>query len=159
MDPLTIGLMAASLGMSVYGNIKAAKDKEEAAQKQAFLDEQQANEILARQAANEAIMQDQAAYNESHYVAAMGGTGVLDTGIGGAIAIHTNLSRAIAAARHEAAYTSNMIRMGAQINTEIASNQVTAAYIRSGGQVLGAAGEVYLRHRKPTSTVKDLPTD
>lgn len=131
-----VPLIAAGIGagLQVYGQVKGASDRAEAAQAEAVLKNQQADELLSRELINEDVMRRQAGFEELH-----------TTQLGQVLAIHGNLKEGLRNSRRDAEFKARMLRSGADIDTKLASDLVSSSYIGAGGTLLGLGTQVYDR--------------
>lgn len=129
--------------MQVYGQIKGAKDQEEAAKRQQDLIGQQVQEMRYRQAINERVIRTKNEEMEGLYrvrAAAMGGGG---HGIADMIRNQKIMEENIADSRHELNYKIKQAELGAQIQTDLYSDQVAASYISGAGSLLASGAKAY----------------
>jgi uncharacterized protein HemX len=148
----------AGLGVSVYGQIKAAQDEAQARREKAANEEAQAVELMSREDVNESRMMDQERQQELNFgsrAAAAGGEG---TTLGGMLELHRQSEQAISFARRDAEFKAKMIRAGAQIDTNLASDAITAGTIGAAGSLLTGAAKAYDLYRGPSGAPQSLPT-
>lgn len=146
MSGIEIALAAAAVGgtaLNVYGNISGANAQEEAAQRNAALKREQADELLDRQIINERIMRRAAEKAERGYVASFASTGRGGGGVGGVLQIKEELEENIANTRRDAEFKAKMLRAGADIETSLASDAVSAAWISGAGTILTTGAQAY----------------
>lgn len=146
--PILAGAAVIGSGLEVYGNIKAAQQKSDAVKAEAALKEAQANELLDREKINEGLMQEQESSIESGYVSAFADTGREGGGIGGVIKLRNQLQKNIDISRREASFKAQMLRAGANIDTTLASQQLSASYIGGAGTILTRGAEAYSAFKK-----------
>lgn len=142
---------------SIYSQISAGQKEEEAAKKKQELANQQADEILSRELINEQAIRDQAFNAEKEYGAAFSATGREGGGIGGILAIRRNTVKALEYAKRDADFKSYMLRKGAEMDTQLASDAATASYITGAGTALTGAARIYQSESPPSSTTSSLP--
>jgi hypothetical protein len=160
MTGVEIGLGIAALvgtGAQVYGNVAAARSQEEAARREAEFKMIQADELMERQRINEQIMVEQGDEMGSAYVAAFASTGRGGGGVGGQLRIKRDVERSIANSHREAEFKAKMLRAGADVEMDLASDAVSAAWISSAGSVLTTGANVYNLY-KPNKKAENLPT-
>lgn len=153
---LAAGAAIVGTATSVYGQIKGAQAQSEANEAKANLQREEADELLDRQAMNEKILRQNAAQAGLEYSATVGSNGLDQSGIGGLLTIQKNLDQTVSDTRREADFKAKMLRAGADIETGLASDMVTASYIAGGGNILGAAAKGYSAF-KPPGTPTSLP--
>lgn len=135
-------------GAQIYGQIASAQAKKDAAEKEAALKGMQADEILQRQAINEQTMLEQSDRIEKDYGASLGAVHA-GGGIGGIMQIHANTLDNIKNSRRDAEFKSKMLRLGADIETSLASDAITASYISGAGTFLTSAAQSYSTFKGP----------
>jgi hypothetical protein len=153
------GMAAVGAGISIYGQIKAAQDKEEAAQFEAYLKGLQADEMMSREAINEGIMRDEAFRSGLAHQAAFSGTGREGGGIGGILTIKETTDRNIQLARRDAEFKASMLRKGADMDQKLASDLMTSGYIGAAGTLLTSSASLYgsySNYGKPSGDTKGL---
>lgn len=128
---------------SLIGSVSEADSRAGAAQKDAALKRMQADELLEREAINEALIREQSDMAEGEYATAFGATGREGAGIGGRLRIRNNTARTIANFRRDAEFKAKMLREGANIADSLASDAITAGYISGAGSLLQGAGKAY----------------
>lgn len=134
---------AAGAAVSIYGTISGAKARGEAAQADAQLKREQADELWSRSVVNEGVMRKQGAYEQFQLGASFNG---LAGGNNGAIiASNNNLNDAIINNRRDAEFKYKMLQAGADIDTKLASDVVAASYIGAVGTGLSTAANFYGR--------------
>lgn len=151
MDPITIGLLASTAlgtGLSIFGQIKGASAQAEAQARQADAKRFQAAELLQRQEINERIMREQAEFQERF--AGMRSRGTTNTGLGDVLRIRRDLESNLLTSRREAEFKAKMLRMGADVETQLASDLKTAGWLSSGGTLLTSAASTYNIMRGPS---------
>jgi len=144
MDPFTIALIAGA-GIQLYSSLSAAGAQRDAMERDAFLKGMQADELLARELINEQIMREQAEDVKKTYVSRAGSMGGGGLGLGGVVKMKYNLERTIANSRRDAEFKARMLRAGADIQTQLASDVYTAGLIGAGGTILTSAGKAHDR--------------
>lgn len=157
MSGVEIALAAAAVagtGMSIYGQISGAQAQAEAAKRNAELKNQQANELLAREAINEAAIRKVAGITATRYSSAAAATGFEGGGVGGQVEIFMNAQDAITNSQREAFFKASMLRQGAEIEASLASDAVTAAWITGAGSLLTTGAQVGSMYAKPGKGTK-----
>lgn len=127
---------AAGLGLSVVGTVLAAQAQKEAAEKEASLKRDQADELLSREAINEQILRDQSEDLTKDYGAAFAASGLGGSGIGGTLKLRSNLEQTLANSRRDAEFKARMLRAGADMQGQLASDVYTAGIITGAGTAL-----------------------
>jgi hypothetical protein len=150
-------MAAAGLATSVYGQIKSGADRAGAQEYQAALKNIQANELLEREAINEQIMREKAELMSLDYGAAFAASGREGAGLGGILKIHKNVEDSIANSRRDAEFKARMLRAGAEIDTKLASDLVSASYVGAGGTILTGVAKAYDIYAGPSSKTRSLP--
>lgn len=155
MDPFSI-IAGVGLLTQFVGGIMAGSAQAEAAERNARLKNQQADELLAREAINEQIMREQGERTVLGYQAAFSDTGREGGGIGGALTIHREVERSILNARRDAEFKARMIRAGAAEDVRLAGDLRTASILSGFGGVMSGAADIYMRHGV-SKKIQDLP--
>lgn len=144
MVPVVLaGMALAGTALSVYGQMKEAKSKAEAAERDAYLKGLQADEMMERQAINEDIMREQNERAGLQYQARFAGTGREGGGIGGILEMRRVLNRNIELSRRDAQFKASMLRAGAESDQKLASDFMTSGYITGAGTALTGATRAY----------------
>ncbi len=152
---VTLAITAAvGAGVNVAGTLMSANAKANADQQSAALKYKQADELMSREAINEDIMRTQEGRTEDQFRAASGSTGFANTGIGGVLRMRSDLSKNIGLSQRDAAFKAEMLRTGAQIDTNLASDERSAGYVAAAGSVLGGAEQVYSLYKKSSNPGK-----
>lgn len=155
-DPVTGGILIASTGMEVYGKIAAANAQSQARAQELKLKNIQADEILSREAVNEQVIQDNSKRTESAYSTAFAATGREGAGVGGQIQIHKFTQDQVANLNRDANFKANMIRAGANIEANLASDVVSASYISGAGTLLTSGLRAYDAFKGPSNVPNSL---
>lgn len=135
--PAVFGVIAViSAITSAIGAGMDASSKADAAVKDAQLKNSQAGELLSREQVNEGIIQQQSELAQGQYGAAFASTGREGAGIGGILRMRANTALTISNARRDAEFKASMLRQGANIATNLASDELTAGYITGSGTLL-----------------------
>lgn len=143
MVPVVLAAAAvAQTGLSIYGQMKEAKNKAEAAERDAYFKGLQADEMMERQAINEDIMREQSFLAQSKYRAEFAGTG-REGGIGSVLEMRRVLNRNIELSRRDAQFKASMLRAGAESDQKLASDFMTSGYITGAGTALTGATRAY----------------
>lgn len=143
-----LGVLAIKTGSEIYGQIASASAKEDAARRNALLKEQESEELLYRQFQNEQIVRENADNQVELAYAQAGMQGGASRGIAEAIEINRITTRNILMSRHEAEYKARMLKQGAEVESQLASDAMSASYITSAGTLLTGAGQGYLDYTK-----------
>ncbi len=138
--PLIIA--AVGTGTQVYGSISSANNQAEAQRRDAALKNEQANEILAREAINRTAIDKQTVLDQGAYAAAFAASGREGGGIGGQIDIFNSAQEIISNARREAKYKSDALRQGADIQASLASDIVSSSYYTGAGTLLTTGARI-----------------
>jgi hypothetical protein len=152
------GVAVAGTAVQMYGEYEAAQSKAESEARQAAMKRQQADEVQARQTINEGVMREQEYHSEGDYVTKVGGHGVEGSWFGGMMRMRQDLAYNIAATRREADFKAQMLREGADVNTQLASDSKTAGYLGIGASLITGAGKAYTAANKPSGIAQDLPS-
>lgn len=159
MTGVEVALLATTAlgtGANVAGNVMAANAQQNAAERNAALKNAQADELLSRQAVNERILRERSEESAAAYQGAAG-LGESGGGIGGVMKIKSDLEETIMNSRREAEFKAKMLRAGADIDLQLGSDAVTAAWITGAGNVLNTGANVYNIMKPPSTTVVQLP--
>lgn len=142
MSGIEIALGVASVvgtGLNIYGGLSAASAQAEAAKKNAALKNQQADELLYREAINEQNMQEAGEEIISRSNAKF--SGFADGNIGATLKARQKLLDNISYARREADFKSKQLRAGAEMDLTLSSDLATAGMFKTAGTVLSSAGD------------------
>ena len=165
------GLAVAGAGMQVTSMLTGAAAKKAAAEQDAFLKNQQADEMLRRQAINEVLMQKQILPMKEQASEVSGnlrttGASFGNSGVGGEMAVQKELNRNLTTlqtnlflSRRDAEYRAAQLRAGANIDTQLASDLMTSSYIGAGSTVLTTGAGAYDKFSKygpPSGTSSSL---
>lgn len=143
--------------VNAVGQISGANAQADAARKQAVLKNQQADELLSREAINEQILHDEAK-SEMLSGAHEAGGGSEGGGIGQALTIVKTLNQTIANNQRDAEFKAKMLRAGAEMDQTLASDYQVGGILKSGGTLLSGAGDIYKANMQPpSSTLASLP--
>ncbi len=159
MSWIAAAIAAVGAGVAIYGEIAGANSRADALRADSRNKNRQADELLARQRINEAILRDQSEFSQRDYVASFAATGVEGSGLGGVVRLRKNLEEQISNSRRDAEFKARMLRAGANVDSQLASDAMTAGYLRGTGTALTAAGSGYdsYNNAKPPSTTQNLP--
>lgn len=144
-------------GTSIIGNIQEAKRTEEAAQRNAQLKNMQAQELLERQAINEEIIRNQAHKSGLRYGSGFAARGGQGAGLGGILAMRRTAEQDIMNTRRDAEYRARLLRAGAQIELDLASDAMSAAYLQGFSTLLTGSTRTYNAMRPASSSTQSLP--
>lgn len=122
--------------ISAYGQVSAASSAAEAQQADAAAKREQAGELLQRQAINERIMQEQAERQQSAAGSGSAMSGLEGTSLGSIMTIRKTTLENIALSRRDAEFKAKLLRQGADVQTDLASDMITAGYISGAGTLL-----------------------
>lgn len=136
--------IAAVVGTAIQvgGSIDSASQKASAAKQDADLKDAQADELISREQINEGLIQDQSQINQKEYSAAFASSGREGSGIGGVLQLRSNTATTIANSQRDAQFKASMLRAGANISDNLASDEITAGYITGGGTLLTGATKI-----------------
>lgn len=146
---IPIILAAVGTGTQIYGQISAASAQAEAQKKDAEFKNIQANELLAREALNEIEIRRQGELTTARYSSAAAASGFETSGIGGQLDILDNVERMITNSNREARFKADMLRLGANVQTDLASDMVTSSYLTGAGTAIKTGASMYNALRKP----------
>lgn len=138
-----LALAVGSSVVSAVGGVYGAYASASALEKQAKQREMQANELLARQAINENIMRENELMMEKQAGAAFAATGRDGGGIGSILRMQKVLQSNLEMSRRDAEFKARLMRMGAESDMALASDQITAGWISGGGSLLNGAYQTY----------------
>jgi hypothetical protein len=122
--------------ISAYGQISSANSSAEAQRADAAAKREQAGELLERQAINERIMQEQSERQQSAAGSGSAMSGLEGTSLGSIMTIRKTTLENIALSRRDAEFKAKLLRQGADVQTELASDMMTAGYISGAGTLL-----------------------
>lgn len=136
------GAAAAGTALSVIQGLSAASSQADAKRQDAAFKQQQADEILAREAINRTAIENQVKHDQSLYAASFASAGWADGGIGGQIEIFNRAQEVISNSRREAQFKTDMLRKGAQMDFNLASDIVTSSYYTGAGSILTTGAKI-----------------
>lgn len=153
MDPFTI-MAVVGTGMQIYGAISGASQQQEAAEVNAEMKRLQAKELLERQSINEQLIREQSEDDQLH----IGGSSFGSTGIGDVLKVRRITEENISRSRRDAEFKATMLRKGADIETSLASDQMTGTILTGIGTGISAGATAYSRYKaySAPSEAKDL---
>lgn len=151
------GAAVAGAGLQIYGTVKGASAQAQAARQNAAIKAAQAQEIQDREIINEDIINKQSVRSQLAYESAAAGTGFSNAGLGGVLRLRQDLATTLSNVRRDADFKASMLRAGADIDTNLASDAVTASYIASSGTVLTTGANIYNQYKKGSS--QSLPSE
>lgn len=125
-------------GVQIYGQMSAASDQADAQEKEAKLKGLQADELLQREQINEQVMREREQVSEL-YTGSDSGT--QDSGLGAKLRLQRDLAQNIATSSRESEWKAQMLRMGGEADTRLASDIHQAAGYTAAGTAIGAAGK------------------
>jgi hypothetical protein len=145
MTGIETGLLIGAIGgtgLNFAGQLMGASAQADAAQRAAQLKRIQADELEKRELVNEGIIRENSARMENQYSTAFAATGG-GGGLGGVLEIRRQTERNIMNAREDSQFKEYMLRQGADIESQLASDAMTASYITGAGSVLGLGAKFY----------------
>jgi hypothetical protein len=151
-----LGMAAGGAMMQAGSSVSAGMSQADAAERNAYFKRLQAQELLERQKINEEIMKEQAEEAKHIYGSGSATSGLAGTGLGGKLKIHQRLQETLINTRREAEFKAKMLRAGADIETELASDMRSGAWLTGFGSLLGTGASIYRMERGPSSP-KSLP--
>lgn len=158
MTGIEEGVAVVAAATAIYGAVSAASAKASADKTNASLKNQQADELMSREMVNESLIQDQSFRSQLQYGAAADSTGVGGGGLGGLLTIQKNTAITIANDQRDAAFKAYMLQQGANMDTSLASDTMTAGYITAGSTLLNGVGKAYDAYEPASSTPTSLAT-
>jgi len=158
IEEVAAGVAIVGAGVSIYGQISGANAEADARKEKAALDEQQAAELESREAFNEIQIRDSSRINQLNFGSRAAGSGSEGVGLGGQLEIQRQTDLTLQVSQRDAAFKARMIRSGAAIETQLASDAQTAGYISAAGTLLTSAAKGYSLYRGASSTPTKLPT-
>ena len=139
--------------LGAIGGLMAASDQAALDNEKAQVAKEQADEIQAREVANENL-KNQAAYRAKlAFGAAFAGSGKAGTGIGSQLEIQRQTDQNNMISNEESQFQQKMLQTQAGIETQLGSEVSTAGYINAGGSVLGGATRAYGMSQPNTQTM------
>lgn len=157
MAAVAAGAAVVGAGVAIYGEIESGQAKANAAKLDAQLKNQQADELMSREANNEQLIQQQSERDQKDYGAAFAGSGREGGGIGGIMTIQKNTAITIANSQRDAEFKAKMLRAGANIATNLASDEVNASYITGAGTIITGAAKLSPSFAGASSSVASIP--
>lgn len=154
MTGIEEGAAIVGAGTAIYGAISSASAKASAAQQDAALKNEQADELLSREAVNEQLIQTQSTQSQLEYGAGAASMGREGGGIGGILQIQKNTAITMANSQRDAQFKAQMLRAGANIATNLASDELTSSYVTGAGTLLTGAAKAASLY-KPASSKTD----
>ena len=162
MDPISsailLGIRLIGAGVSFFGQMNAAADREKAAQNNFRLSQMQADEIEARQKINNDIAREEMQTLENAQLSNAAARGVGSAGgIGDQIAIHRIATRNMELANRDVAFKVQMLRLGAQYDLEGQQNVASSERISAlGGLSVNLSSSVmdYNKYSKSSTTTE-----
>lgn len=148
---MALGLAIISVigtGVQLIGGILSAASQSEASEANAQNKRAQAAELLDRQAINEQLMRDQGKATARMYASRAAYSKGEGAGIGGVLKIHSDVESNIMNSRRDAEFKAKMLRAGADIDSDLASDIYTAGVLTSVGGVMQGAGSAYSLYQK-----------
>ncbi len=147
---------AAGTALNAVGQVSSAHSQAEAQRKAAYLKQQQADELLARQKINEEILRERNT-KLVHEQGAIATGETSDQTIYGLAKYQRDLEDAVLDTRREAEFKAKMLREGAAIEADLASDIETGSYLSAGGTILTGGVQAYSLLKPASSTTKSLP--
>ncbi len=148
---------AAGAIVGFVGGLLATNAQSEAADKNAELKREQADELLVRQQINDNIMREQADLAGHEALSRSGNSGSADfTGIGDMLRIHRDTEANIANNNRDAQFKAKMLRAGADVDTQLASDIQTAGIVSGSGSLLTGAAQAYNIYKGPSESTVGL---
>jgi hypothetical protein len=143
MGVLALGIIAGvGTAVQIGGQIAQADANNQAAAKKYSLDMQQAQEILAREKINEGILIERAGMMEAQAQAYSGAHGTSNLGLGVKLRMRSELQQTLNLARRDADWKAQMTKAGAEIDRQLASDQMVGTILGSIGTGLTGAYKV-----------------
>lgn len=128
------------VGISIYGDITSANDQAKLDQDKAAVAQQQAQEIAAREGANETIRNQVAARQKLQFGSSYAASGKAGVGVGGMLQIQNQTDLQNMVSNREATFQEQMLNEQSGIDTTMANQQLQALPWEVAGAVLGGAG-------------------
>jgi hypothetical protein len=116
-------------GVQVAGGISSAASAKEAAEKLQILKNEQADEILARNKINERTLLDRMLAEGLQIEARAGSSGLLGTSLGRKLRLQDEVLKFMVDSQREARFKADMLRKGADIDLDLASDAVTGTIL------------------------------
>lgn len=136
-------------GIAIYGAIKSANDQASLDQERAEIAKQQAQEIAAREQANEALRNQQAYRQKLQFGSSFAASGRAGVGIGSQLQIQNQSDLASMMSNREAEFQEKMLYQQAGIDTTLSNQALESGTISAIGAGLSAGGKAYA-DLKPT---------
>lgn len=141
--PVGIALVAAGAGLSIWGALSSASDQADLDAKKAAIAEQQAQEIQAREVANENLRDQQAYRAKLSFGATFAGSGKAGTGIGSQLEIQRQTDMQNMISNRDSQFQEQMLREQAGIDTSLGQETMQAGYMNAAATAIGAASKAY----------------
>ena len=142
MPQVAAGAAIVGAGIGIYGALSSASDQAGLDNERAQIAHEQAQEIAAREAANEALKDQQATRQQLQFGASFAASGKAGVGIGSQLQIKNQEETQNMISNREAMFQENMLNQQAGIDTTLANETETAGTISTGLGGLGAAAKI-----------------
>lgn len=146
MDPITGTLLIGGTILGAIGQMKSAKAQAAAARAQAAAKREQADEMLKRAKFNAIVMREQGRTLQAEQIGAFAKSGVaLSSGSTLATLQNTvsTVSLSVQQMLDEADFKANQLKMGADVDTRLASDIRSASSWAVGGTLLSGGAQAY----------------
>lgn len=146
MDPVTAGLLIGGTILSAYGQDQAAKAQAKAAKAQAAAKREQADEILKRAKFNAITMREQGRVLQAQQIASYAKSGVALTSSSTLATLQDTVSTVSLSVQQmldEADFKANQLKMGANVDTRLASDIKKASGWQVAGTLLSGGAQSY----------------
>ncbi len=144
LTSIALGVAAIGAGVSAYGSIKSANDQSDAMQQDAHLKELQAQEVEREQGARatEEAIDNQKTLGEIKAGYSESGLGLSGSNLLSLESTYGDMQRQLAEQQKEADYKAMMIRAGASVESQQASNIQTSGYINAAAGLVKSTGTI-----------------
>lgn len=146
MDPITGGLLIGGTILGAIGQRKSAKAQAAAAKAQAAAKREQADEVLKRAKFNAIVMREQGRGLQAQQVASYAKSGVALTSSSTLATLQDTVSTVSLSVQQmldEADFKANQLRMGADVDTRLASDIKSASNWQVAGTLLSGGAQSY----------------
>ena len=160
LSSFLIGASIAGTATNIITGIAAGSARADAAERDAQMKQEQANELISRQRINEGIIREQGEDLAHIYGSAAASSGLEGTGIGGILKIRRNIDIQIQNTRRDVEFKAKMMREGASNDMTLASDYRNSSILTGVGSALSSTANIYDYYRKyksPSSYYDESP--
>jgi multidrug efflux pump subunit AcrA (membrane-fusion protein) len=140
MPAIAAGAAIVGAGIQIYGDIKSANDQAQLDQDRAQIAQEQAQEVGAREAANETLRNQQATRQQLQFGSSFAASGRAGVGVGSQLQIQNQADTQNMISNREAQFQEKMLTQQAGIDTTLAQQSIEAGTINAIGAGIGGVG-------------------